>query len=259
MRVWLAVLPLAGCDRVFGIGDPYQDAAPVSGGSDAMRPDAPVDAPADAPPDVIGMPIPALLERFPFDGDLQDATHTQTASVTGSYQVSSSGGRFGGHVLLGGTACLSFTLAQQPATFSIVLWAEESAATMTYAPLLVRPQIAASTTQDWAFYADEGNFEYIMSAAGGPQTYVVSPGLSSAWYQYVVTFDGAMVHIFLDGTDLGGISGSAPAYGTGNQIYLGCDGAGGTAKFSGGLDEVEIYDGALTATQVMALTSAPPQ
>lgn len=29
MRAWLPVLLLAGCDRVFGLGDPYQDAPPA--------------------------------------------------------------------------------------------------------------------------------------------------------------------------------------------------------------------------------------
>jgi hypothetical protein len=256
MRVWLLVLALAGCDRVFGIGDPYEDAAAMVGGSDAMADAIGDDAAADAPAeksDAIGEPEPPMLIRFPFDGDLRDSTGMTSATAPNGDLAKTTGGRFGGYVEVNGTQCIEFTLAAMPPQFSIVMWVETTGPVPGQEPLLVRPDVTVSQDNDWALLGSDTLMSFDMLETM-EMFYEFQPGLSTNWQEFAVTFDGFMLRTYVNGAQATMSSATSPSYGIGTTVYLGCDGRGtANGQFVGRFDDVQIYGGPLTAGQVSYL------
>lgn len=259
MRAWLLVLALCGCDHVFGIGDPYEDAAATIGPHDVQ----PLDI---GPPleDVGGETVAAsLIVRYPFNGDMSSTNGAPDAHPTGTITTAGTGGPFTGRGYAGldGTACITFLTPQTPDTFSIVLWVESLSTVTAAVPLFARPHATttAATTRDWAFFANSAEVEFQMLDSIETQIYPIMPGVATTWHQYAVTFDGTNVRVYSDGMLAGPVGPAMPVmYGGGGIVYLGCDGSSdGTTKFAGRFAEVQIYAGVLTDQQVMQLSVDP--
>ncbi len=77
---------------------------------------------------------------------------------------------------------------------------------------------------------------------------------NGAWHHLVVTFDGAMLRLYVDGA-LAASRATTLATAAG-PLALGRS-ASGLFPYSGDLDSVLVYDRALTATEVAALANAP--
>lgn len=246
MRAWLCVLALAGCDRVFGIGDPYEDAAVATSGSDAAP---------DAPGHVVdGLPVPtlAMVAHLPFDGDTRETISNTLAMPSGSgVAPHATGGEFMGYVGLDGASCLSFPEAATPSAFSIEVWARSTSATPTTSVLASRT--FDTTTDSWAFIATSMAVTFHMHDSTGDQLIPSTKSLSTSWQQFVFTYDGSTGRLYVDGSPVAMMAMMAPQYRTDAQVYLGCSATLTTSKLAGGLDEVQIYDGALSDTQVMTL------
>jgi hypothetical protein len=258
MRAWLLVLALCGCDRAFGIGDPYEDAPPATGPHDVQPLD--IGRPLE---DVMGTDAASLIVRYPFNGDLSDSTHTMSATATGTITTAGTGGPFTsrGYAGLDGTACITFPMPQTPDTFSIVLWVESISTVTAAVPLFARPHAAATTatTRDWAFFGNSAEVEFQMLDSTETQIYPIMPGVATTWHQYAVTFDGTYVRVYSDGMIAGPLGPAMPVmYSGAGIVYLGCDGSSdGTTKFAGRFAEVQIYAGVLTDQQVMQLSVDP--
>jgi len=244
MRAWLCVLALAGCDRVFGIGDPYEDAAGSTSGSDAA-----IDTVGTL--DGTGPPTPAVLAHFSFDTDYTNSVNRTAAVCLGTgCMLDTVGGHSGGQVYLDGSSCLSFGLAATPVTYTIALWVK--AQNIRQTTLLARPEISGSASQTWKISGNSTVIEYDTWDGTNTDALLSGPGLSASYEQVVVTFDGSYKHLFIDGVHetMGAATPVATADGT---VFLGCESAATNDKLDGYLDEIYIYDGALTAAQVTAL------
>ena len=100
----------------------------------------------------------------------------------------------------------------------------------------------------------------------GVRTFVTPPAPNTmwdnAWHMVAGTFDGAAVRLYLDGL----LVGSAPASGaigyglTSNAFVIGNSTPSGCSEntsFSGDVDEVMVFDRALSTAQVAALPAVP--
>src|SRR6202035_673965 len=100
----------------------------------------------------------------------------------------------------------------------------------------------------------------IMVASGGDNRYFTLPYAitNSNWHQVVVTYDGSIVTLYLDGQSVGTASFS-DRLGTladSNGLILGRDTAGSASWVTGSVDEAAVYATALTGTQVLNHFSA---
>ena len=126
-----------------------------------------------------------------------------------------------------------------------------------------------------------GSYALYTGASGGLQFYIFdgtlihfSPAADAGvwdgnWHHAAGSFDGAAVHLFLDGAEVGsGTPASTTiAYGlTGasnvtNDLFIGdynpgCVGCSQSYAFIGAIDEVELIQRALPATEILAISSA---
>jgi hypothetical protein len=100
------------------------------------------------------------------------------------------------------------------------------------------------------------NDQFLVSlnmTVGGQQLYHAGSCASAdVWMHYVLTYDGTNVHIYEDGID---VSGNIPQTGAitfGSGLIIGAYGGGGF-NFKGIIDDVRLYDRALTQSDVTEL------
>jgi Concanavalin A-like lectin/glucanases superfamily len=100
-----------------------------------------------------------------------------------------------------------------------------------------------------AFYIFDGN-----------NTYVESPAIDASkiwndrWHHVAGTYDGKMVRLYVDGKEQGNGTPTTLAIGyglsTNNSLYIGSYGTNCVAKFGGDIDDVRIWNRALTDTEI---------
>jgi hypothetical protein len=98
------------------------------------------------------------------------------------------------------------------------------------------------------FYVDTGQTSFLVSPDGGTGIW------DGRWHNVVGTFDGATVRVYVDGQQVGtGSPDSSPIqYGlpSGNDLVIGnypwCGGLG----FAGNIDEVRVFDRALSSDEI---------
>jgi hypothetical protein len=147
-------------------------------------------------------------------------------------------------------------------------------------------QPAHVTVQAWVKATSPGNFTYIVGKArgaggisyalytgggggliffvnstpdGGAVRTVLSPSADPAviwdgqWHQATGTYDGQAARLYVDGTEVGSTEGPGTIdYSSPQPLLFGTYQVAGGLFFSGGVDEVKIFDLALTAEDVMA-------
>jgi hypothetical protein len=78
----------------------------------------------------------------------------------------------------------------------------------------------------------------------------------NAWTHLAVTYDGAALKVFVNGTQVASRPNSGPLYSTTDPLRLGGNLVWGE-YFRGLIDEVRVYDRPLTAAQIQADMQAP--
>jgi chitodextrinase len=128
-----------------------------------------------------------------------------------------------------------------------------------------------AVTSAWRDVIYKGNDNYYLSAttttnkvpAGGGivnGSYVESYGTASlaanAWTYLAATYDGATMRLYVNGTQVATKAGAGSLATSSNQLQIGGDSIFGQ-YFSGTIDEVRIYNGALTAAQIQTDMTTP--
>ena len=80
--------------------------------------------------------------------------------------------------------------------------------------------------------------------------------VTSGWHLVTGTFDGATGRLYVDGTLVASETFTAPPN-TNFPLYIGRYYGGNEYGWNGGIDEVRLYDQALTAAEVAALFVSP--
>jgi hypothetical protein len=83
-----------------------------------------------------------------------------------------------------------------------------------------------------------------------------TPANTSGWHHLAATFGGGALRIYVDGTMHQTVGGLTPMYGT-DPLFIGCDldNNVGVARFRGEIDELRLYNRALSATEIMTLAT----
>jgi len=274
-----ALALLAGCalfPPVDGLGggdaSPTDATTPDAPQSDVPQSDAPSEAAVDASSDgdadaapTCGWPGPTtgLVAYYPFEEGAGSAVHDCTSNhLDGTFVVApawTTGKKGGGIAVTSSAGCVDLgTPSQfQLSSLSVTAWIQVAGLPSIGSSGYVVGQAINADVSGWRFGAiqtDAGGFLQWDSTVTGTH-YRVQTGAPplSTWHALAVTFvpNGA-TQIFLDGTLAATQSGFAPISYDGAAMRIGCR-SDGNNSFDGLIDEVRVYDHALSQSDVTAL------
>ena len=180
-------------------------------------------------------------------------------------------GRFGTALSFNGSNVVDVTSPSasiEPATVSVTAWVKNGGSPGDFRYIVAKGASGCDSAAYGIYTGSNGGLEFYVgngSTSSGTD-YVVSPDAGTriwdgAWHHVVGTFDGNTVRLYVDDTQIGsgtGYSGTiAYTRRDSNDLFIGnypkqpppCQ-AGG---FTGAIDEVTVWNGALTPAQVSAL------
>src|SRR5207249_104347 len=139
--------------------------------------------------------------------------------------------------------------------WTIALWVQWNDGPNTY-----EHPIGLGTGHDATFWFSGTTVAFKTQDASG--TTVVDRRLSSSittgiWYHLAATFDGTTVKGYLDGVQACSVPGSGTTIRS-SSVKIGTSGSEANNFFDGIIDEVLIYNRALTASEIAALAPPPP-
>lgn len=183
------------------------------------------------------------VARYTFENAITDSVGSN--NLTGSPSYSTADKKEGASSLyLNGSTSLTaaFTLSD---TESISAWVYLDATAGLYPT-----SIALGGSAGLQFYYDSGNLIGCMGNAGTTATGSFTTG---AWHHIVVTAikSSDTLYLYIDGSQYSG-SGVGDSSGETNNIYIGDDGSG-SYYWKGYIDDVQIYNRVLSASEVSAL------
>jgi len=105
----------------------------------------------------------------------------------------------------------------------------------------------------------EGNLVFgVRSANGSAYTSVAAPTVADVWIHVAATYDGSTLTLYLDGAEQASEAAPAPFDST-EDLYIGGDpGCGGRNWYEGAIDDLRIYDTALSAGEVLGIMQGKP-
>jgi hypothetical protein len=183
----------------------------------------------------------------------EDSIGTNDGTLTNGPVWQPSGGQIGGAVSVDGTndyVDISATgFPANNASQTLSAWFKYSA-TLTNNAALVSLSNSSNSVVSMGFECCVGWLS--VTSFGGAQlvTYNSAPS-ANVWHHMVYTFNGTNHVLYLDGVQVG-TSTTAPNTGTPSGVYVGQNGFS-NRYFPGLIDDVKIYDRALTAAEVAAL------
>ncbi len=198
-----------------------------------------------------------LVASYSLEGDVKDSSgngHDGTVLGTPTYVDGPAGkgkallfpGTPGSGVDLG-----TFNPSEKTGMLSISLWAKWNGLTTQWQGLIGKRNSWAADQMMWQIEASQttGSLSFTRNGSGSAGAAALKVG---EWTHIAVTFDKTTARFYVNGVQTGS---GAFSFGTGRDAALefGCDNANGGNPFNGALDEVKLYDVALTPAEVLAL------
>ncbi|HEX3717233.1 MAG TPA: LamG-like jellyroll fold domain-containing protein [Verrucomicrobiae bacterium] len=204
---------------------------------------------------------------WPAEGNALDSAGTNNGTIISdfSYVPGENGEAFS---FAGGTVVIPDATDLDPSTnLTVQIWVKASIQN-PYAYVLAKNGAPAGAS--YAFYTG-GNLglSFWIDVPGdtGESGLIISPAVDPSiiwdgqWHQAVGTYDGTAVHLYVDGSEVGGgtayvgggVGGPAISYTNAGPLVLGSFPPAGSAteNWSGGLDDIKVFDRALAASEVM--------
>jgi hypothetical protein len=203
---------------------------------------------------------PSLVAHYTFDGTDMLADLTGTHRLTCSDCPIQTGGYLGSAASFSGTQCLVIpdALALRPSLLSVATWFTVPT-TLPSADLVARSLDGATSVSN-TFELEYGKSSNIpqVTAHLGPTFAGLTraPIEAGGWRHVAAVFDGATLTLFIGGIQVASSS-SPPFVYAADDYRLGCDFDNGVIvnRLVGSLDDVRIYNRALSQAEVLALAS----
>lgn len=249
---WGVALVLTGCGRLAFDARALGDAGDASGAGDGAVLDA--------------MLPSGLVAWYPFDGPLEltDVVSGEVGTCSVSACPQPTPGHAGMGLAFDGDDCATVVDNGrfQLATITLATWARQDvSAPMTH----VSKKLGAGGDNSWQLAADPFGGD---PRSVGLATYETNFGSNDAaispldvitlgtWHHVAATYGGSTRRVYVDGVEVTFTTGaSALSYDT-MPVSIGCDdNSPASGFFRGALDDVQVYDRVLSATEIAELAS----
>jgi len=223
-------------------------------------------------------PITAgLLAHYPFSGNPNDVSgNGRDGVISGSVALSQD--RFGnpGNAYLFAGGWIDIDVLELTGSFSLAAWVQF---VPDYNGLVIISNNSTDGALGWnllAVVCDDQNTEEGTATctipdshwlrlhtgslldihAGNTLTELATPLAPGTWYHVAATYDvSGTATLYVNGTQVATRSGLQPATVSGERALIGRTPFGGGGPWPGSIDEVRVYDRALTAAEVASLAS----
>jgi hypothetical protein len=245
----LLVVVLTGCDGLFNIDHvdfvpPTPDAAPI----------------VDGPPDAYV--VPALIARFEFENNLANQAKGDSAicvpnpATCPTYEAS---GRHGSALRIGGgQPCVKYTLPSPLQSFTAMMWIDRGTDDTAARALIAQP-FGNTNADSWLLNTDSNRDARFITNNGSSDDLTLAPNMyAQTWQHVAISYNVAnqTKRIYADGSVKNAAIGAQIAW-NGLDVTIGCDRDSGVygAFFLGKLDDVRIYDRALTDAEISSIAA----
>jgi hypothetical protein len=154
------------------------------------------------------------------------------------------------------THCAQATVAETPSALSVEAWFYATADGITSTREIVERQSSGAPhytqwNMSWKFNGTVNSLYARLGFTDGSNTDLQSGTLSkNAWHHAILTWSGTVAKLYVDGSEVASSTVGAKNITYNSQIFnIGCY-SGGNESFIGNIDEVAIYNTALSAAQV---------
>ena len=212
------------------------------------------------------------LESFAGNTTADASGHGLTGATSGGLELTA--GRFGNGFLFDTTSAVRVgpSALLEPARVTVVAWVRSAGSPGTDRTILAKGGDSGCTASSWALdTGGRGGIEFYVRGPGSAARFSSPPSLpfdgiwNGAWHGVAGVYDGTSVRLYVDGQEVGSGSPGPPSidYARPNRDFtMGQYTACGGLAYGERLDEVQVYDRALTATEIAALhdpaATAPP-
>ena len=214
------------------------------------------DAAADAVPS-------DLIAYFPLDGTLIDRVGGPAGTcIAGQCPVTEVAGHVGAGMRFDGVAdCVSIADVGQLGApqLTIAIWANETGPLQAReSQVSKRVDIGTNVLNSWQLETtatpNQQAFTSSHGGAGNDQITANAAINSDVWQHIVATYDGFNERLYVDGVLATSAGNSSPLAFDTHPAMLGCDdNAGNSELYQGVLDELRIYNRALSQAEIQAL------
>jgi len=170
------------------------------------------------------------------------ATYTNTAKLGNAANFTSSG-----YISLGDPVSL------QPTNLSVSVWFKTSSiGDMRLVRKRTYGYILGMGASDLGASSGQVTFNIFDSASNQYKVTSTSTYNDGSWHHAVGTFDGNNVKLYIDGQLIGTVTAAVNIYYESDEITIGRDGGVSSRYFTGQMDELKIYNRALTEQEIIA-------
>lgn len=195
-----------------------------------------------------------------------DSAGAQTGTLANGPIWQPLAGRFGGAIDLDGVddrIDLGVFNLPYGSTMSIALWMKADDFDVSDARLISKATGTANTDHYWMISTINSTaIRFRLKAGGSTTTLSTSVGqvVANEWHHVAVTYDGSNMRIYVDGLPAASVpktglltSSATAAVAIGNQPA-----GAGSRPFDGLIDDVRVYDRALTSAEIAAMSLPKP-
>ena len=203
---------------------------------------------------------PGLVGAYPFDEGAGATTADASGfSNSGTLQgaVWTGGGKFGGALAFNGTGA-RVVIADAVSLDLVSGMTLEAWVQPTIVPAGWSTIVHKETD---AYYLAAGSVSNVPAAggtvgAGDANVYAASPLAANAWTHLAATYDGTTFRLYVNGAQVSSQAASGALVSSSGPLSIGGNGPYGE-YFNGRIDEVRIYDRALSATEIATDMATP--
>lgn len=139
---------------------------------------------------------------------------------------------------------------------TVELWVRPQTIDTRYRYLASREFSTAAGRQGTGVWIHERGIGFERYRDGAGVSITVAGGLpQGSWSHVVASYDGAIMRLFINGVQVGSKATGTPLV-AGGTLELGAGAGGGSGFFAGDLDEVALYDRAVTRSHIAAHAAA---